>query len=661
MLKDRKSIQSTALILLGVLGFAWVIYSANPQSGVRETSVLPEEVNDFQQPPSDKLYLIAQFVRQALRGEGRTDIGDIRLQYSDGIYVALRESGVERASTWTPLGSAAELLADGLHHAAAQLDPGTLALINAVEICLSHNSRNITAADLPSNIERGILGIRAIYNGAVYSFSPTEMIAKNLSFENALERIAATLEISTAELAANAQLQVFDCEQLLVFLDSGEPAIPLFRGNQTIPVESVTLESATEFAQLASEWMVRQVQEDGRMVYLYYPSRGEESTGNNQIRQWMATLALDRIAENCATLKFSAQANTSLIRHADTERSEGEASILNSLMDGLFAQAKGWHSDAILGSSEWQIPLSGNSMQTCHELPLLIRKNIDYNLEHFYFEENGLGLIDEFGTVKLGAVALAALALHESPAPEEFPKQIEALAAGVDHLWREDGSFETFYRPAERSGQNQNFYPGEALLFWSVLYAENRDAELLDRIMQSFRYYRVWHRENINPAFIPWHTQAYYNVWKLTGNEELKDFIFEMNDWLLDFQEIEAASYPDTPGRFYDTSRPQYGPPHASSDGVYLEGLVDAYLLAKEVGDSQRAANYARSIRYVLRSLMQLQFADEIDMFYISKTENVLGGLRTTHYDNAIRVDNVQHGLMGVLKILSNPEANIFE
>jgi hypothetical protein len=59
---------------------------------------------------------------------------------------------------------------------------------------------------------------------------------------------------------------------------------------------------------------------------------------------------------------------------------------------------------------------------------------------------------------------------------------------------------------------------------------------------------------------------------------------------------------------------------------------------------------------------MQLQFTDEIDMYYISKTDNVLGGLRTTEYDNSIRVDNVQHGLMAILKILANPEAQgIFE
>jgi len=77
----------------------------------------------------------------------------------------------------------------------------------------------------------------------------------------------------------------------------------------------------------------------------------------------------------------------------------------------------------------------------------------------------------------------------------------------------------------------------------------------------------------------------------------------------------------------------------------------------RKAGDRQRQENYVRAIRYGIRSLMQLQFADEIDMYYVSKIDNVLGGLRTTHYDNSIRVDNVQHGLMAVLKILGNPQA----
>ena len=605
---NKNRLQSTGLILLGGILIVLAIYSVESQIAARKESTTPVSSTQYpaataqvRESSTDRRRIIAQLVRQHLRGgEAPSDEKLAALaDRSDGVYVAMRSAGIQQASAWTQAGLTGELISAGLELALEDLDDTDPSEVEAVELCISYNHREMSSSDLPGNIERGIIGLRASYKEEIISLSPTEMIAKNLSFENAVGRMANSFDVPEEELLAKGTFEVFDCEQVLVFLEGDLAAIPLFRGNQIVPIEAVTLESAAEFARLASDWLVRQVQDDGRMLYLYYPSRGEESTGNNMIRQWMATLALERIAA------FNAN-------------------------------------DAALVE--------------------LTKKNIRYNLQHFYVEENGLGLIDYQGEVKLGAIALAALALHEHPDSAEFAAQIDALAEGVEYLWREDGSFETFYRPESRSGQNQNYYPGETLLFWSALYAEEQDPALLERFMQSFAYYRDWHRENINPAFIPWHTQAYYNVWKATKNEELKDFIFEMNDWLLDFQEIEGSPYKDLPGRFYDSTRTYYGPPHASSDGVYLEGLVDAYLLAKETGDRQRQENYVRAIRYGIRSLMQLQFADEIDMYYVSKIDNVLGGLRTTHYDNSIRVDNVQHGLMAVLKMLSNPEAfDIFD
>jgi hypothetical protein len=601
---NKNRIQSIGLIFLGVLLLTWTLYSISGNRGPEALASITqasEPAQEIQAASSDRLVAIAQLARQYLRIEGvpPTEAATSLNDHSEGVYIALRSGGIQEASVWTQAGRTGELITEGLQTALSELEGVDPATIDAVEICISSDHGDIASGDLPADVQRGILGLSASYKGKLISFSPTEMIAENLSFSNVVERMARSFEISTDELLTEGNFQVFDCEQFLVLLNSELPAIPLYRGNQIVPIEDVTLDNVSGFARLASDWLERQVQSDGRMVYLYFPSRGEESTGNNMIRQWMASLALDRIAA------FN----------------DNDASFVE-----------------------------------------LTRKNIRYNLNHFYVEENGLGLIDYQGEVKLGAMALAALALYEHPDYSEFSSEIEALSAGIQTLWNEDGSFETFYRPLDRSGQNQNYYPGEALLFWSTLYAENRDPELLNKIMQSFIYYRDWHRDNLNPAFIPWHTQAYYSVWKITGNDELRDFIFEMNDWLLDFQEIEASPYDDLPGRFYDSSRPQYGPPHASSDGVYLEGLVDAYLLAKETGDSQRQENYAQAIRYGIRSLMQLQFADEIDMYYISKADRVLGGLRTTEYDNAIRVDNVQHGLMAILKILANPEAHdIFE
>ena len=127
-----------------------------------------------------------------------------------------------------------------------------------------------------------------------------------------------------------------------------------------------------------------------------------------------------------------------------------------------------------------------------------------------------------------------------------------------------------------------------------------------------------------------------------------------MNDWLLGVQQWEDVAYPDTRGRFFDPARPQFGKPHASSTGVYMEGLIDAWVMANKCGDAKRSETYRRAIVRGLRSLMQLQFVDDVDMFFVSDKKRVRGGVRATVYANTIRVDNVQHNLMATLKILES-------
>jgi hypothetical protein len=82
-----------------------------------------------------------------------------------------------------------------------------------------------------------------------------------------------------------------------------------------------------------------------------------------------------------------------------------------------------------------------------------------------------------------------------------------------------------------------------------------------------------------------------------------------------------------------------------------MEGLICSYQLAAAVGDRVRADRYRRSLLRGLRSLMQLTFADDVDLYYVVDRERVRGGVRTTEYENEIRVDNVQHNLLGIMEI----------
>ncbi|MDW7739731.1 MAG: hypothetical protein SCJ97_06705 [Bacillota bacterium] len=514
------------------------------------------------------------------------------------VYISARSNGRRLVEAWETRGTTGEALEAVIRTAKNRLTRDEINSIDTLEICLGHSFRERfldqpdSSHNLTSNIHRGILGLEIVFgDNIVERYAQTYIVASNRSNPRLMELFREKFDLSFDEFSEGARIFTFSGEQVLVKLGDTPRATLMERGNIFVEPAAVTRESVERLARLSGMWLNNNVHEDGRMTYKYWPSAVRESTANNMIRQWMAAVGLIRFG-----------------------KAENKPEIFT-----------------------------------------LAEKNIHYNLDNFYIEEEGFGQIIFNDEVKLGAVALAALALLEHPGREKWVEYETALQRTIDSLWNSDGSFTSFYRP-EGDMRFQNFYPGEALLYWAALYDKERDPQLLEKFMKSFEFYRDWHLDpdNRNPAFIPWHTQAYYIIWKITGNEELKDFIFEMNDWLLPIQQWpENPLYRDTPGRFYDPNRP-FGPPHSSSTGVYLEGLADAFELARGTGEMERMESYRKAINRGLRSVMQLQFVDEVDMFYTSPPmrKYVEGGIRTTVYDNEIRCDNVQHNYLAALKIL---------
>ena len=124
-----------------------------------------------------------------------------------------------------------------------------------------------------------------------------------------------------------------------------------------------------------------------------------------------------------------------------------------------------------------------------------------------------------------------------------------------------------------------------------------------------------------------------------------------MSDWLIDnVQQWDNTRFPEFKGRFYSTGK-DYGPPHSSSTGVYLEGLIDSFELARKHNKYEKLEKYRLSILRGLRSVLQNQFNKKEELFYIDEPIRAWGGIRTTVYNNEIRVDNTQHNLLAVIKI----------
>lgn len=465
--------------------------------------------------------------------------------------------------------------------------------VDAVELNLCHSLRTVPA-DLNSgrldNNQAGIFGVALLEGGQLRSLlAPTELIASNRSPKRAIAHLLESDGRTADALAIGAvTAATVQSEQYLCRLTPGAVDVrSLFRAARPIELVPLDERAVQDLADGMSRWMLNQVQADGRTVYKYWPSRGTEADGDNTIRQAMATICLGRIADRTA------------------------------------------NPDA--------------------------RDRADRNLEHLlatYYREDGVfGLAIEGEKIKLGGLALMALGILESPNRSRHAEALTKLVESINHLHHPDGSFRTFYAPADRN-DCQNFYPGETLLFWAHAFKAGLPGVTVDAYMRAFRYYRNWFRADSNPAFVPWHTQAHFVMRDLVDEPELDGFIFEMNDWLLSMQQWDGAPYADLLGRFYDPERPHLGPPHASATGVYLEGLIDAFELARHYGDKRREASYRRAILRGAKNLARLQFKTDDDMFYIGQRQRVEGGIRTETYNNEIRIDNVQHGLMGLHRVL---------
>ncbi|BBK37542.1 hypothetical protein STAQ_26200 [Allostella sp. ATCC 35155] len=482
-------------------------------------------------------------------------------------YLCVRRFGRRWHHAWLPPGSIdpiAEQLASGGPDAVA-------------ELFLPVGAGRPVPSTRPPARWTGLHGLHAIAGDREMHLAPSQMIAANMTWERALAH-------GTRLLGRPPDIVRRLCGQT-VLLSPGRPlqARPWYRSGP--PVHAIDLAS---LAGQLGDWLVRNTDADGRLVYKYWPSRGRESTADNTIRQFMGTLALGRFARR-------------------SQRPDA--------------------------TSAWL-------------------RNLDHQIaRYFQTMPDGSGVIAHGGSAKLGAAAIAGLCLLEAPPTPARSEVLERLIQGIERLWSADGAFRTFHFPAARN-DNQNFYPGEACLFWAKLFTARRDPAVLARLLRSLDHYRDWHRRQPNPAFVPWHAQAHAALHAATGMTERVPFVFEMTDWLLPMQQWETAPAEDMRGRFYAPDRPEFGPPHAASTGAYMEGLAAAITLARSLGDGDREERYHTVFLRAARNIRQLAFVDEEDFFNISRRSRVAGGVRTEVYDNTIRVDNIQHPLMAILMML---------
>ncbi len=266
------------------------------------------------------------------------------------------------------------------------------------------------------------------------------------------------------------------------------------------------------------------------------------------------------------------------------------------------------------------------------ELSAPIKKTLDFYLEESSCNNDYCYLDFEKAELAMNAFLVIDLFhLNDSSREEE----IRLYTNGILELQNEDGS----YRPEFDSDllYGQDYYPGEAMLALMMAYDQTNDSQYLESVQKAFTYYRDYWVENKSTAFVPWQSQMGLLLFEATQDFEVVNFVFDMNDWIVENEQITVSNDLALLGAFSKDD------PRIATASM-VEALVEAYKLAETVGDKARQSRYSDSIRLALNYLLALQ------------TDN--GGWQHSISNQKQRIDYAQHTVLGLIKIL---EYNILQ
>ncbi len=164
------------------------------------------------------------------------------------------------------------------------------------------------------------------------------------------------------------------------------------------------------------------------------------------------------------------------------------------------------------------------------------------------------------------------------------------------------------------------------------LYEHKKDNRYLETVEDAFPYYVRYWRGNPNTAFVPWQTRAYQKLYKVTQKREVANFVFEMNDYMLN------QHFPGGDCINFDFSK-------GIVTAVYIEGVNKAYELARQLNDKKRTKCYANFIKESSDFILSLQVTDTNNF-----EKEAVGGFSKNYNSKSMRVDRNQHAVMALME-----------
>ena len=449
----------------------------------------------------------------------------------------------------------------------------------------------------PLPFDESLYGI-ALDSQTGAAFLPEELVSSRIAGRdhrlisgNLLRRVSSIANRQRVEeILSSGKSDIYQFGTTSVFFD-GKSSFPLYRGHRI--VNNVSKEELLSAAQLSGRYLSRAVDQEGKFDYLYEPSADDVPDGYN------------------------------IIRHAGTIYA----------MLGLY-QATG----------------DQELLNDC-------RRAITYLLKQAYpcpFRSKDAVCIVENGSTKLGANALAALALAEYTMitrDRSYVPTLLKLGNSIISFQKENGEFfiqKQAYPEGTVSNYESDYYPGEALFALTRIYGIDPLAIWLEAAAKGARY-RIRH------GTWPWTWSINHDHWFLYALNDLyriKPDASYLNHALRISHAITRSQnrkpeYPDWLGGWFDS-------PGSTPAATRTEGLCAAYRLARDFNKPRDAETILKAIRLGVAFELQTQFRPE-SVMYLDNPVRALGGFHASLTDYTVRIDYTQHNvsaLLGYYRIL---------
>ena len=216
--------------------------------------------------------------------------------------------------------------------------------------------------------------------------------------------------------------------------------------------------------------------------------------------------------------------------------------------------------------------------------------------------------------------------------------ELRQLGRRMQSFFHADGAI-SWQREGFRVDSEHDFFPG----FMLRMAATIAEVKGVDALPRSLEKHLAWYRRRfslLHPwGMVWWQIQGWAPIHALIGGAALSSFVYELADWALMHQlDKNGAFLVD----YYQT-----GPSFHTA--CVLEGIAEAWALARRAGNDARATRYKDAWERGVKFLDRLIIRDE-DTFAMPKPGRSLGGVRESLTSSKVRIDYVAHALLALLK-----------